>query len=532
MTKFGGDSRNQEGAVLSGGGRPRVRQALQDLSTLEMERMPQSKEASSGLSDSRISQSLRESQILQFTEGLDAVKALDRAQKGDAGKTAGFGRLLSKLSVLAESEKALGQTLVARGGVVSEVSRALIVAKGLSYAVALGDRVAIEWGGRVAYGEVIRINEKEVLIKPYDEGMTPALNASVFPSGPFYVAPDVSWRGRVLDALGQAIDDKGPILVGDRNMLVETQAPPALKRARVGKPLRTGVRVIDIFTPLCFGQRIGIFAGSGVGKSTLLAMLSETKHFDTVVLALTGERGREVRDMLEDTMRGELSKVVTVVATSDESPMMRRLAPATATTIAEYFSCLGDQVLLVVDSITRYALAGREIAIAAGEPPVSRGFPPRVFADLPKLLERAGPGPRGKGSITGVYSVLVEGDDHNDPISDAARGILDGHIVLDRSVAVQGRFPAVDITSSISRLAPYSWNGEQKKLVSSLKEMIARYEETRDLRAMGAYKAGVDPFLDQAVILVPQIYEALKQSPNAPLSSDAYEDLARALKGS
>ena len=288
--------------------------------------------------------------------------------------------------------------------------------------------------------------------------------------------------------------------------------------------------MIDIFTPLCVGQRIGIFAGSGVGKSTLLAMMTQTDAFDTVVLALTGERGREVRDMLDDTMKGKLSKVVTVVATGDESPMMRRLAPATATTIAEYFCSLGDNVLLMVDSVTRYALAAREVAIAAGEPPVSRGFPPSVFSQLPRLLERAGPGPEGKGSITGIYAVLVDGDDHNDPIADSIRGILDGHIVLDRSIAVQGRYPAIDIPTSISRLAPHSWTPDQKKLVQSLKEMISRYEETRDLRAMGAYRAGSDAILDQAIVMVPRIYAAMNQGPDTPISKDPYDDLAKALK--
>ncbi len=209
---------------------------------------------------------------------------------------------------------------------------------------------------------------------------------------------------------------------------------------------------------------------------------------------------------------------------------MRRLAPAMATTIAEYFCSLGDNVLLMVDSITRYALAAREVAIAAGEPPVSRGFPPSVFSDLPRLLERAGPGPEGKGSITGVYAVLVDGDDHNDPIADAIRGILDGHIVLDRAIAAQGRYPAIDIPASISRLAPHSWSPEQKKLVRSLKEMISRYEETRDLRAMGAYRPGSDPVLDQAVVLVPRIYDAMNQSPDTPVPRDPYDDLAKALK--
>lgn len=437
---------------------------------------------------------------------------------------------LSLLSAFAQCQEKHPSLLVCNGGIVNDVSRTAVAARGLSDLVALGDSVLIDCGDRTGRGEIIRVNEDHVLIKPYDETVIPSLCASVFPNGPLFVAPDETWRGRVVNALGEAIDDKGPIISGSTQMAVETHAPPALKRARVGNGLKTGVKVIDIFTPLCFGQRIGIFAGSGVGKSTLLSMMTQTDAFDTVVLALTGERGREVRDMLDDTMKGKLSKVVTVVATGDESPMMRRLAPATATTIAEYFCSLGDNVLLMVDSVTRYALAAREVAIAAGEPPVSRGFPPSVFSQLPRLLERAGPGPEGKGSITGIYAVLVDGDDHNDPIADSIRGILDGHIVLERSIAAQGRYPAIDIPTSISRLAPHSWTPDQKKLVQSLKEMISRYEETRDLRAMGAYRAGSDAILDQAIVMVPRIYAAMKQGPDTPISKDPYDDLAKALK--
>ncbi len=230
---------------------------------------------------------------------------------------------LSLLVAFAEHEKRQQSPLVSKGGVVSDVSRVAVEARGLSDDVALGDSVLIDCGHNMARGEIIRVNEDHVLIKPYDETLVPALNASVFANGPLLVSPDKSWKGRVVNALGEAIDDLGPITTGARKMPVETQAVPALKRARVGKGLRTGVKVIDIFTPLCFGQRIGIFAGSGVGKSTLLAMMTSTDDFDTVVLALTGERGREVRDMLDDTMKGKLSKVVTVVATgeSDDAPV-------------------------------------------------------------------------------------------------------------------------------------------------------------------------------------------------------------------
>jgi len=248
-----------------------------------------------------------------------------------------------------------------------------------------------------------------------------------------------------------------------------------------------------------------------------------------VVIALVGERGREVREFIEDTIGANRDRVVAVVATADESPMRRRLAPRTAMCIAEHFRDQGGNVLLIVDSITRFAHAARDVDLAAGEPPVARGYTPGVFSELPKLLERAGPGDEGSGSITGIFSVLVDGDDHNDPIADAIRGTLDGHIVLDRAIADQGRYPAVNVLRSISRLAHAVWTPEQQKLVMKLRAMIARFEETRDLRLMGGYKAGEDPELDNAVALIPKVITALQQSPRDPVSNDAFQELARQL---
>src|SRR6185437_7971537 len=258
-------------------------------------------------------------------------------------------------------------------------------------------------------------------------------------------------------------------------------------------------------------QRIGVFAGSGVGKTTLLAMLAQSSGFDTVVTALVGERGREVREFLEETLVHHKSRAVTVVSTSDESPMMRRLAAKTAMTIAEYFRDRGEAVLLIVDSVTRFAHAAREVALAAGEPAVTRGYAPTVFTDLPRLLERAGPGEEGSGTITGIFSVLVDGDDHNDPIADTMRSTLDGHIVLSRHIADQARYPAVDVLGSVSRLAHCVWDPEERELVSKLRTMIAKYEDTRDLRLMGGYQSGRDQGLDQAVDMVPKIYGAMRQ---------------------
>jgi flagellum-specific ATP synthase len=260
-------------------------------------------------------------------------------------------------------------------------------------------------------------------------------------------------------------------------------------------------------------------------------MLAGADAFDTVVVALVGERGREVREFLEDTV-GEksMAKTIAVVATSDESAMMRKRAPDTAMRVAEHFRQRGDRVLLVLDSITRFAHALREVAIGAGEPPIARGYPASVFTDLPKLLERAGPGLDGSGSITAIISVLVDGDDHNDPVADSVRGILDGHVVLDRSIAEQGRYPPVNPLSSISRLASKAWSNEQRALVTRLKSMISRFEDTRDIRLLGAYQPGADAELDMAVRQVPLIYEALTQTPADRPSPDPFADLARHLR--
>lgn len=440
----------------------------------------------------------------------------------------GTVRLDSLARLLSQANRECGS--VAVGGYVNEVSRSAIGVRGISDKVQLGDLVMIRCDQHLHPAEVVRLEQTQTLIKPFDDRITPSLDSPVFPEGQFRIAPSPDWKGRVINALGEPLDGKGLMTTGTEPVPVDCAAPSAMNRNRVEKGLRSGVNVVDVFVPMCFGQRMGIFAGSGVGKSTLLAMMTKAADFDTVVLALTGERGREVRDMLEDTMAGKLDKTIAVIATGDESPMMRRLAPNTATAIAEYFRDRGDNVLLIVDSITRFAHAAREIAIAAGEPPVSRGYPPSVFSQLPRLLERAGPGLEGQGTITGLYAVLVDGDDHNDPISDAIRGTLDGHIVLDRTIAAQGRFPAVDILGSISRLAHHNWSPDQAKLATGLRSLISRFEETRDLRMIGAYQTGSDPQIDQAVHLVPLIYGTMQQTPASPLSQDPYSDLATALR--
>jgi flagellum-specific ATP synthase len=421
--------------------------------------------------------------------------------------------------------------LASISGTISEIAPTHFRVSGLSRFVKLGELIGVNSGGKPQIGEVIRIDSDGIVAKPFDRQFAGGLGSVAYRMPALSFAPDPSWKGRVINALGAPLDGMGPLTPGARAVSAETEAPPAMKRARVHKPLRTGVRVIDLFAPICAGQRVGIFAGSGVGKSTLLAMLARSQGFDTVVLALVGERGREVREFIEDVLGNDRHRAVTIVSTGDESPMMRRLAPKTAMAVAEYFRDRGESVLLVVDSITRFAHASREVALAAGEPAVARGYAPTVFTDLPRLLERAGPGEEGSGTITGIFSVLVDGDDHNEPIADTIRSTLDGHIVLSRHIADQARYPAVDVLASVSRLAHNVWDPEERELVSKLRTLIAKYEDTRDLRLMGGYQSGRDSGLDQAVDMVPRIYAAMRQDASAPPSADPFRELRDMLKG-
>jgi len=416
------------------------------------------------------------------------------------------------------------------GGLVSEVTSTHFRVAGLARHVKLGELIGLEIDKKVHLSEVVRIDGDGVTAKPFESNIADGLGLAAFRMPPKTLMPHAGWKGRVINALGEPLDGLGDMPVGERSMQTDGDPPPALKRSRVSKPLRTGVKVIDLFTPLCMGQRIGIFAGSGVGKTTLLSMLARSTGFDTVVTALVGERGREVREFLEESLAQYKNRAVTVVSTSDESPMMRRLAPKTAMTIAEYFRDRGESVLLIVDSVTRFAHASREVALATGEPAIARGYAPSVFSELPRLLERSGPGLEGQGNITGVFAVLVDGDDHNEPVADTVRGTLDGHIVLDRDVADQGRYPAVNVLASVSRLGQHVWSPEEATLVRRLRAMIARFEDTRDLRLMGGYQPGRDSELDQAVNLVPKIYDVLGQLPAEPPCAEPFQDLLGVIK--
>jgi len=317
--------------------------------------------------------------------------------------------------------------------------------------------------------------------------------------------------GRVLDGAGRPLDSLGPLIAHHAAPLnVRTINP--LSRAPIKEILDVGVRAINTMLTVGRGQRMGLFAGSGVGKSVLLGMMARYTGADVIVVGLIGERGREVKEFIEDNLGPEgLARSVVVAAPADAPPLMRLQGAAYATTIAEHFRSQGKHVLLIMDSLTRYAMAQREIALAIGEPPATKGYPPSVFAKLPALVERAGNGKVGGGSITAFYTVLTEGDDQQDPIADAARAILDGHIVLDRQLADSGHYPAIDIEQSISRVMQNITTPEHQKLMRRLKQLNSRYQRSRDLISVGAYSAGSDPILDEAIARHSKIESFLQQ---------------------
>ena len=358
--------------------------------------------------------------------------------------------------------------------------------------------------------EVIGFRNNHTLLMPLGsmEGIQP--DSTVRSVSRAFKAPvGKSLIGRVLDGLGQPIDDKGPLEMVD--WVSTNQTPPhPLQRSAIDEPLVTGVRVIDGMLTCGKGQRMGIFAGSGVGKSTLLGSIARNSESDISVIALIGERGREVREFLERDLGPEgLARSVIIVSTSDQPALVRLKAALVAMTIAEYFRDKGMDVMFMMDSVTRYAMAQREIGLSIGEPPASKGYTPSVFAMLPRLLERAGRGERG--SITGFFTVLVEGDDFNEPICDAVRGILDGHIILSRTLAARNHYPAIDVLNSVSRVMPAITSKEHLQFASFARKNLAVYEKIRDLVNIGAYVKGSDPEADTALLVMPTLNNFLQQ---------------------
>lgn len=395
-------------------------------------------------------------------------------------------------------------------GEVENVSGVVVEATGVPAAV--GELVRISIGSeRSILAEVVGFRGTTTLLMPHDdtEGIAPQQKVTALGRS-FSVPVGPGLVGRVLDGLARPIDGGPTLSGGARGRRVKQPAPPPMSRPPIRTAMQTGVRAIDGFTTMGRGQRLGVFAGSGVGKSTLLGQIAAGTDADVLVIALVGERGREVREFLDETLDpATRGRAVTVVATSDRPPIERFLAPFTAITIAEAFRDEGKDVLLVMDSVTRFALASREIGLAAGEPPTVRGFPPSFFATLPKLVERLGS--TESGSITGVLTVLLDGDDPNEPVADTLRGLLDGHLFLSRDLAHQGHFPAIDVLSSLSRLMPQLSSPEHIAAASKLRNLMAAWAEGKDLVEIGAYRAGTNPTLDKAIQLLPAINAFLRQ---------------------
>ena len=398
-------------------------------------------------------------------------------------------------------------------GCVTGVQGLFIEAGGILAKLAVGDRCnVIAAGGKVVPCEVVSFKDSKLLLMPYGsvDGIGPGCRVEVENARPV-IYPHPSWLGRIINAFGEAIDGKGPLIKGNTPYLIKSSPPPAQFRDRVKGKVDLGVKAVNTFLTICKGQRMGIFAGSGVGKSTLMSMMARQTDSDVSVIGLIGERGREAKEFVEDVLGEEgLAKSVLVLATSDESPLLRRQAAYVTMAVAEFFRDQNKDVLCMMDSITRFAMAQREIALSVGEPPASKGYTPSVFAELPRLLERAGPG-AGNGTITGLFTVLVDGDDHNEPVADAVRSILDGHIVLDRSIAERNRYPAINILRSVSRTMPDCDTKEEYALVAKARKYISAYEDMAELIRLGAYKKGSNREVDEAIFYYPKIEEFLAQ---------------------
>ena len=389
----------------------------------------------------------------------------------------------------------LNATRPQRVGEVESVVGLSVQVRGLRCSVG---EVVLLGDGAGTPAEVVALDGDIASCMPLDNLDGLAVGAPVRGTGvPAMVPVGPALLGRVIDAAGRPIDGKGPIFTSEQ-VPINAAAPNALERARIDTPVAMGVRVLDTLVTLGKGQRIGLFAGSGVGKSTLMSMIARGTNAEICVIALVGERGREVREFLEDDLGDEgLSRSVVVVATSDESPMLRRRASFTATRVAEYYRDAGMDVLLMMDSLTRTCMAQREIGLSVGEPPATRGYPPSTFSMMAQLLERAGAG--SVGSVTGIYTVLVDGDDYNEPIADQARSILDGHVVLDRKLAVAGHYPAIDALGSISRVASKILTREQKEAANHLRQVMGAKRQVQDLLDVGAYQPGTNPQVDIAI---------------------------------
>lgn len=391
-------------------------------------------------------------------------------------------------------------------GRVTHIRQGMVEVSGLAEIAAQADLVQIQpRTGAPRMGEVLGLSGGNISVLPDGDCAGLQIGDEVVLLGGTNIAPDDSWIGRVVDPLGQSLDGQ-PILQGTQTRALKGEVPNPTARRPLGGRLETGMTVFNTFLPIVSGQRIGLFAGSGVGKSTLLAKLARGVHADVVVIALIGERGREVREFVERVLGEQgMKRAVVVAATSDQSPMMRRRCAWMAMSVAEYFRDLGRQVLFLADSITRFAEAHREIALASGENGNLRGYPPSTTQQITSLCERAGPGVYQTGDITAVFSVLVAGSDMDEPVADILRGVLDGHVVLDRRIAERGRFPAIDVLRSVSRALPEAASDEENALIAEGRQLLGLYDRSEMMIQAGLYSAGSDAMLDHAVEAWPKI---------------------------
>lgn len=420
-------------------------------------------------------------------------------------------------------------------GRVVGVQGLLVEVAGPVHEMSVGARLAIESDGATpkVLAEVVGFRDERALCLPFSgmEGVRMGCRA-VLAERDSSVRPTTGWLGRVVNAMGEPIDGKGDLPRGASARALRRKPPAPGERARVGGPIDLGVRALNTFATCCEGQRMGIFAGSGVGKSVLLSMLARNTAADVAVIGLIGERGREVQEFIQDDLGEEgLARSIVVVATSDESALMRRQAAYLTLAISEFFRDEGSSVLCMMDSVTRFAMAQREIGLAAGEPPTSKGYTPTVFTELPRLLERAGPGPLGGGTISALFTVLVEGDNHNEPVADAVRGILDGHIVMERAIAERGRYPAINVLKSVSRTMPACVPEHARKLILDARRLMSAYADMEELIRLGAYRSGSDPLVDTAIAKHDALEAFLNQGKDEATSiEEGYVQLANLLE--
>jgi flagellum-specific ATP synthase len=423
-----------------------------------------------------------------------------------------------------------GSAPVKRVGRVMETRRGLALVDGLDGA-ALGDRVRIHSRDGQADGEVLRLLPGRCTVLPDSSGDGMAIGDRVELLGKADIAPDDSWVGRIIDPMGRPLDGR-PLGRGPVSRALRAAAPPAASRRRLGARLSTGSAVFDTLLPLVQGQRIGLFAGSGVGKSSLLARFARGVAADVVVIALVGERGRELREFTERVLGPiGLTRSVVVAATSDQSPLLRRTCALTAMTVAEHFRDQGLHVLLLVDSVTRFADAHREVALSGGEDASLRGYPPSLTQAIMGLAERAGPGPEGAGDITAIFSVLVAGSDMEEPVADILRGVLDGHVVMDRRIAERGRFPAIDLLRSVSRSLPEAADEGENALIQEARTLLGVYDRAELMVQAGLYAGGSDPVIDRAIQLWPMLDSFLAELAPATGVVGSFERLRACLSG-